>query len=183
MFDEVQTGFGLTGKFWAADHYVKPDIISFGKKAQVCGILVSERVDEVKDNCFHVSSRINSTWGGNLIDMVRSKYIMEVMRDENLVHNSNVRGKYLLNRLEEIQLQFPELVSNARGLGLMCSFDLPDGDERDNFRKICYKNKLLILGCGWKSIRFRPPLNISDDELEEGLKVIEKILKLIMANN
>lgn len=183
MFDEVQTGFGLTGKFWAADHYVKPDIISFGKKAQVCGIMVSERVDEVKDNCFHVSSRINSTWGGNLIDMVRSKYIMEVMRDENLVHNSNVRGKYLLNRLEEIQLQFPELVSNARGLGLMCSFDLPDGDERDNVRKFCYENKLLILGCGKKTIRFRPPLNITNDELDEGLQVIEKVLKLMMANN
>jgi len=183
MFDEVQTGFGLTGKFWAADHYVKPDIIAFGKKAQVCGIMVSERVDEVKDNCFHVSSRINSTWGGNLIDMVRSKYIMEVMRDENLVHNSNARGKYLLNRLEEIQLQFPELVSNARGLGLMCSFDLPNGDKRNNFRKFCYENKLLILGCGKKTIRFRPPLNIADDELEEGLQVIEKVLKLKMFKN
>ncbi len=183
MFDEVQTGFGLTGKFWVADHYVKPDIISFGKKAQVCGIMVSERVDEVKDNCFHVSSRINSTWGGNLIDMVRSKYIMEVMRDENLIDNSNVRGKYLLNRLEEIQLQYPELVSNARGLGLMCSFDLLNSDKRDNFRKICYKNKLLILGCGKKTIRFRPPLNITNDELEEGLQVIEKVLKLKTSKN
>ena len=183
LFDEVQTGFGLTGKFWAADHYVKPDIISFGKKAQVCGIMVSERVDEVKDNCFHVSSRINSTWGGNLINMVISKYIMEVMRDENLVDNSNARGKYLLNRLEEIQLQYPELVSNARGLGLMCSFDLPSGDKRDNFRKFCYENKLLILGCGKKSIRFRPPLNITDDELEEGLQVIEKVLKLKVFKN
>jgi len=179
MFDEVQTGFGLTGKMWAADHYVKPDIISFGKKAQVCGIMVSDRVDEVKDNCFHISSRINSTWGGNLVDMVRSKFIMQIMKKENLVENAAERGNYLLGRLEEIQVQHPELISNVRGLGLMCSFDLPDGDLRDKFRKMSYENKLLILGCGEKSIRFRPPLNITDDELEEGLQIIEKVLKLM----
>ena len=183
MFDEVQTGFGLTGKMWASDYYVKPDIISFGKKAQVCGIMVSERVDEVKDNCFHVSSRINSTWGGNLVDMVRSKLIMDIMQEENLVENAAERGNYLLGRLEEIQVQHPELVNNARGLGLMCSFDLPDGELRDKFRKLSYDNKLMILGCGEKSIRFRPPLNITNDELEDGLQIIEKVFKLMTSNN
>ena len=182
MFDEVQTGFGLTGKFWASEHYVKPDIIAFGKKAQVCGIMVSDRIDEVKNNCFKVSSRINSTWGGNIVDMVRSKYIMEVIDKDNLVENANERGKYLLNRLNEIQVQFPELISNVRGLGLMRSFDLPSAELRDDFRTICEKEKLLILGCGDKSIRFRPPLNITNDELEEGLEVIEKVLNLLMSN-
>jgi L-lysine 6-transaminase len=179
MFDEVQTGFGLTGKFWASEYYVEPDIIAFGKKAQVCGIMVGKRVDEVKDNCFHVSSRINSTWGGSLIDMVRSRYIMEVIRDEKLVENAANRGIYLSSRLEQIQLQFPKLVSNTRGLGLMCSFDLSDKEKRNQFRKLSYKEKILILGCGEKSIRFRPPLNITNDQLEEGLKVIEKVLKLM----
>jgi L-lysine 6-transaminase len=98
MFDEVQTGFGITGKFWAAEHYVKPDIIAFGKKAQVCGIMVSDRIDEVKDNCFKVSSRINSTWGANFTDMVRSKYIMDVIQDENLVENARIVGEYLKNQ-------------------------------------------------------------------------------------
>ena len=182
MFDEVQTGFGLTGKFWASEYYVKPDIIAFGKKAQVCGIMVSDRIDEVKDNCFRVSSRINSTWGGNLVDMVRSKYIMEVIDKDNLVENANERGKYLLKRLNEIQFQFPELTNNVRGLGLMRSFDLPSAELRDEFRAICEKEKLLILGCGEKSVRFRPPLNITNDELEEGLEVIEKVLKLLMSN-
>ena len=181
MFDEVQTGFGLTGKFWAYEHYVKPDIIAFGKKAQVCGIMVSDRIDEVKDNCFKVSSRINSTWGGNFVDMVRSKYIMEVIEKENLVENAIERGNYLLRRLYEIQVQFPQLVNNARGLGLMCSFDMPSAEQRDEFRTICEKEKLLILGCGEKSIRFRPPLNITDDELEEGLQVIEKVLNFMMS--
>ena len=179
MFDEVQTGFGLTGKFWASEYYVEPDIIAFGKKAQVCGIMVSDRIDDVPDNCFHVSSRINSTWGGNLVDMVRSTHIMEIMRDENLVENSNERGKYLLGRLQIMQSKYPELVSNARGLGLMCSFDLQDKEHQKNFINLCFKNKLIILGCGEKTIRFRPPLNITDDELDEGLQVIEKVLKLM----
>ncbi len=176
MFDEVQCGFGLTGKFWASDHYVQPDIISFGKKAQVCGIMVSDRVDEVENNCFKVSSRINSTWGGNLTDMVRSQRILEIIEEENLVENARVQGEYLLKSLENIQNEFPTLISNARGLGLMCAFDLPDGTIRDNFRAACQKEKVLLLGCGNKSIRFRPPLNITKDELDEGLKIIRSIL-------
>ncbi len=182
MFDEVQTGFGLTGKFWAAEHYVKPDIIAFGKKAQVCGIMVSERIDEVPDNCFKVPSRINSTWGANFTDMVRSKYIMDVIHDEKLVENSRIVGEYLRSELYNIQNEYPQLISNARGLGLMCAFDFPNHKLRDDFRKIAYKEKLIILGCGDHAIRFRPPLNITKDELDEGLKVIRKVLNLMASN-
>ena len=179
MFDEVQTGFGLTGKFWAFEHYIKPDIIAFGKKSQQCGIMVSERIDDIDDNCFLVSGRINSTWGGNLVDMVRSTFIMNIIDEENLVDNAAKRGKYLISRLEEIQQKFTNLVSNVRGLGLLCSFDMPDKEARNEFRKIAEKEKLLILGCGNKSIRFRPMLNITDDELEEGLQIIEKVLRIM----
>ena len=182
MLDEVQTGFGLTGKFWASDYYVQPDIISFGKKAQVCGIMVSDRIDEVSDNCFHVSGRINSTWGGNLVDMVRSTYIMEIIHDENLVKNSRDRGIYLLKRLHQIQVKFQSLVNNARGLGLMCSFDLSDKERQKYFINNCFENNLMILGCGEKTVRFRPPLNITDEELEEGLQVVEKVLILMSSN-
>ena len=182
MFDEVQSGFGITGKFWAYEHYVKPDIISFGKKSQQCGIMVSERVDEIEENCFNVSGRINSTWGGNLVDMVRSKQILDVMKEEKLVENSENRGKFLLNRLYGIQSQFPNLISNTRGVGLLCAFDFPNPALRDKFRMAAEKEKLLILGCGTKTIRFRPMLNITDDELEEGLQVIEKVLKIMTSN-
>ena len=160
MFDEVQTGFGLTGKFWAAEHYVKPDIIAFGKKAQICGITVSDRIDDIDEHCFRKPSRINSTWGGNLVDMVRSKHILRTMEEENLVENSRVVGEHLLSQLKEIQKDFPNTVSNARGLGLMCSFDLPSTETRNMFKENCLREKLIILGCGEKSIRFRPPLNI-----------------------
>ncbi len=144
----MQTGFGLTGKFWASEYYVKPDIIAFGKKAQVCGIMVTDRIDDIKENCFKKSSRINSTWGGNLTDMVRSKHIMRIIEEENLINNSFEMGKYLLDELLKIQNEYPELISNARGLGLMCSFDLPNGELRNRFRDECFKNKLIILGCG-----------------------------------
>lgn len=179
MFDEVQTGFGLTGKFWASDYYVKPDIISFGKKAQVCGIMVSDRVDEVEKNCFKVSSRINSTWGADLVDMVRSKFILDVIHNDNLVENSQIVGEYLKNELIKLQNDFPSLISNARGLGLMCSFDLPSTELRNKFREIAYKEKLIILGCGEKAIRFRPPLTITKDEVDEGLQIIRKVLNFM----
>jgi L-lysine 6-transaminase len=183
MFDEVQTGFGLTGKFWASEHYVNPDIIAFGKKAQVCGIMVNDRIDDIEENVFHKSSRINSTWGADLTDMVRSKHIMRIISEENLVENAERVGKVLLKNLKEIQDEYPSLVSNARGLGLMCSFDLPNTEMRNKFREECYKHKLLILGCGERSIRFRPPLNVNEEDLIEGLKIIKKVLFLLSSNN
>ncbi len=183
MFDEIQTGFGLTGKFWASEYYVNPDIISFGKKAQVCGIMVSDRIDDIPENCFRKSSRINSTWGANLVDMVRSKHILQIIKEDNLVDNANVQGKYLLDNLLDLQSEFKGIVSNVKGLGLMCSFDLPDQPAINKFRKSCYQEKLLILGCGKKSIRFRPPLNITKEGLDEGLKIIKKVLSLLSSNN
>ena len=183
MFDEVQTGFGLTGKFWAADYYVKPDIIAFGKKAQVCGIMVSDRIDDIDDNVFKVSSRINSTWGADLTDMVRSKFILDVIKKENLVENSKKVGEHLKFQLAKIQKEYPNLISNVRGLGLMCSFDLPTADIRNKFREICYKEKLMILGCGEKSIRFRPPLNVTENEIDKGLTIIRKVLSFMSSNN
>jgi len=176
MFDEVQTGIGLTGKMWAYEHFVKPDIFSFGKKSQVCGFLVSDKIDEIEDNVFHVSSRINSTWGGNLTDMVRFEKYLEVIEEENLVQSASVTGAYLLNKLIELQNEFPNKVKNARGLGLMCAFDFSTSEEKDIFRKKCYDNGLIILCCGECAVRFRPALNITKEEIDEGIDIIRKSL-------
>lgn len=176
MFDEVQTGIGITGKMWAAEHYVMPDIISFGKKVQLAGIMVSDRIDDIEENVFRKSSRINSTWGGNLVDMVRSQKILEVIYEENLIENAKNMGAYLLSHLEEMQSEFSAVVSNTRGLGLMCSFDFVDKDHRKEFLDLCYKNKLMMLGCGSRSVRFRTPLTVTKDDLDMGLKIIRDVL-------
>ncbi|WP_428235010.1 L-lysine 6-transaminase [Gracilimonas sp.] len=176
IYDEVQTGVGMTGKFWAHEHYVKPDILAFGKKAQVCGILASKRVDEVETNCFHVSSRINSTWGGNLVDMVRFGRILDVIEEENLVDNAAKVGNYLQTRLEALADQH-EYFTNPRGKGLFCAIDLPDGHSRDAVIKECVNNGLMILSCGPNTVRFRPPLTITQDQIDEGLDILEKAYK------
>jgi len=170
VFDEVQAGMGLTGKMWAHEHYgVKPDMVAFGKKTQVCGFMCGPRIDEVKDNVFRVSSRLNSTWGGTLVDMVRCQRYLEIMSEERLLENAAARGAELLQALESMAKEFPEHVSNARGKGLMCAFDLRDGALRDAVIKRAYEEGVVAIGCGPSSIRFRPSLVISKAALEEGL--------------
>lgn len=176
IYDEVQTGVGMTGKFWAHEHFVKPDILAFGKKAQVCGILANTRVDEVKTNCFHVSSRINSTWGGNLVDMVRFGRILDVIEEDHLVENAAKVGNYLQTRLEALA-DGHEYFSNPRGKGLFCAIDLPNTHARDSVIKECVSNGLMILACGPNTVRFRPPLTITEEQIDEGLDILEKAYK------
>jgi len=178
IIDEVQTGVGLTGKMWAYQHFdFEPDILAFGKKTQVCGIMVGSRVDEVKDNVFKVASRLNSTWGGNLVDMVRCQRYLEIIDEENLVKNASVQGKHLLAGLEEIERRYPNKILNARGRGLMCAFDLSTPKDRDEMRKKLYANNLLVLSCGAVTIRFRPPLIISSGEIDQALEIVDKTVK------
>jgi L-lysine 6-transaminase len=177
IMDEVQTGVGLTGKFWAHEYFVKPDIICFGKKTQVCGILASERVDEVEHNVFQEPSRINSTFGGNLIDMVRFTYILKVIEEEELVENARIQGELLLSEIQKISEDFPHLVSNPRGRGLMCAFDLPDEATRDRFLEEVTREKLMIMGCGEKSVRFRPHLIITAEEITQAVDIMRKVLR------
>ena len=178
IMDEIQTGIGLTGKFWAHEHFtVRPDILCFGKKTQVCGILASTRIDEVADNVFREPSRINSTFGGNLIDMARCSMILKIIRNNNLVDNAEKRGKELLSGLETLCLDFPDKMNNARGRGLMCAFDLKDGKKRDRCLVHLLNEKILLAGCGEKSIRFRPHLIITKDEIALLLQTIRKVME------
>ena len=194
IYDEVQTGVGITGKMWAHQHFTPslcpcdktiekeplPDIISFGKKSQVCGILAGDRVLEAKNNVFQRSSRINSTFGGNLTDMVRFKIILETIQEHNLLENAQIKGDYLLQKLHHLEEQFPAFMVNSRGSGLFCSFDLPSSDERDLLTQEAYKNNLLILGCGTKSIRFRPHLTVTEQEIDFAIDGLEKSIKNIL---
>ncbi len=172
VFDEVQTGVGITGAFWAHQALgVEPDLMAFGKKTQVCGFLGGRRLDEVEDNVFRVPSRINSTWGGDLTDMVRFDRILEVIEEQDLVAHAGRVGAHLLDRLHALDEEHVA-ISGARGRGLMCAFDLPDRDSRDRVIQRCFDNGLIILGCGTRSIRFRSPLTITTDEVDTGIEII-----------
>ncbi len=176
IFDEVQTGVGLTGKMWAHEYFVKPDLMSFGKKTQVCGFMASKRIEEVKENVFAVASRINSTWGGGLVDMVRCQKYLEIIHEDKLVENAAKVGEHLQSKLKGLADEFPSLVSNVRGRGLYCAFDLPDTETRNKLRADAYKLGLVILGSGSQSMRFRPPLIITAEQIDEGVGMIRKAL-------
>ncbi len=180
IFDEVQTGVGLTGSMWVHEQLgVTPDIMAFGKKMQVCGVVATNRIDDIPDHVFKVSSRINSTWGGSLTDMVRATRYLEIIEEEALISNVQTVGGTLLNALNEYSVEFSSIMSNARGRGLFCAFDLKDAETRNKFRSHCMDAGLIILGCGDHSVRFRPPLNLSHDELQQGLTIIHDSLKKI----
>jgi L-lysine 6-transaminase len=176
IFDEVQTGVGLTGKFWAWENFdVKPDLIAFGKKTQVCGVAASDRVNEV-ESVFRISSRINSTFGGSLTDMVRSTQYLKIIESENLEKNAAVQGEYILNQLGALNKKVPQM-SNIRGRGLLVAFDLPTSQDRDNYRRLAWDLGLLVITCGDRSIRLRPVLDISKADIDEAMGLFEATFK------
>ncbi len=180
IYDEVQTGFGTTGKWWCFEHFgVEPDLLAFGKKSQVCGICASDRLEEV-DSVFQVSSRINSTWGGNLVDMVRCQRYIEIIEDENLLANATEVGAHLLNGIQALEELHPGRVANARGRGMFVAFDLTDGEIRDRVLKAMMDADLLGLASGDSTIRFRPNLSLTTAEADEGLARLESALAIAL---
>lgn len=177
ILDEVQTGIAMTGKMWCYQHYgIVPDVISFGKKTQVCGILANkEKFDRVEKNVFQESSRINSTFGGNLVDMIRFKLILEIIEKEGLVNKAESLGEYLQVKLMELAEKHPA-ISNVRGKGLLVAFDLPSPEIRDKFVADAMAENMLILGCGDRSIRFRPHLTVTKEDLDKAISIVDKVV-------
>ncbi len=179
IVDEVQTGVGTTGRWWAYEHYgFEPDILCFGKRMQVCGILAGSRLDEVP-SVFHVSSRINSTWGGNLTDMVRATRYLQVIESEQLVENAQRTGDHFVRRLTELARRHAGLVSNVRGRGLFVAFSLPDPAKRNAVLQQCMKDGLLLLSSGPSSVRARPPLTVSIEEIDRAVELLDRALAKI----
>jgi L-lysine 6-transaminase len=178
IVDEVQTGVGITGTMWAHEQFgLAPDALGFGKKTQVCGCLVGPRVDEEPNNVFKVSSRINSTWGGGLTDMVRSARYLEIIAEERLIENARTVGERLLRGLREVEHELGGLMTNARGLGLMIAFDLPTPEVRARAQQTIADNGLLVLTCGTRSIRFRPHLDLTEADADAGLEIVRRSLQ------
>ena len=180
VMDEVQTGVGMTGTAWAYQQLgVQPDVVAFGKKAQVCGVMAGGRVDEVSDNVFVVGSRINSTWGGNLTDMVRARRILEVIERDALIERAGFLGAHLLHELKLLGAKHA-VVSDVRGRGLMCAFTLPSAELRDAIvSKLRTDEHVMVLGCGTSSLRVRPALTITIDEIDRGIAALDRVLSSI----
>ena len=177
IFDEVQTGVGMTGTAWAYQQLgVVPDVVAFGKKAQVCGVMAGGRVDDVAENVFHVSSRINSTWGGNLTDMVRARRVLEVIEADGLIDNAVRMGWYLVGQLRCLAGEFPSLVLDPRGRGLMCAFSMPSGAQRDEVLRRLWQRRVILLASGADSVRFRPALTVSRAEIDEAVQAVRDVL-------
>lgn len=175
ILDEVQTGVGITGTPWAHQQLgLEPDLVAFGKKTHVCGLIGGRRVDEVVDNVFEVSSRLNSTFGGGLADIARGAVIFEVIERDNLVDNAAKTGRHLQGRLEELAAAH-DAVTNPRGRGLFCAIDLPDGARRDAVVTHLFEHeRVIILGSGPRSIRFRPTLTVTTEELDEAVAAVDR---------
>ena len=175
VFDEVQAGMGLTGRWWAFENFgVTPDVFAFGKKAQVCGIASNHRVDDV-DSVFKVSSRINSTWGGNITDMVRVERYIQVIAENDLLENARTIGAQIVKDLQEIAAETGK-ISNVRGQGLMIAFDLPNGGVRDAFADRLMQNGVVMLGCGDQSMRLRPALDLDSEAAAVAIERIRQSL-------
>ena len=182
VLDEVQTGVGLTGTAWAYQQLgLEPDIVAFGKKVQLGGIMAGRRVDEVPDNVFRVSSRINSTWGGGLVDMVRSRRILEIIEADGLLDNAAKVGGYFLGELLDLRDTHRSIVTNVRGRGLMCAIDLPTAALRDLAVAELRHSRVLVLACGERTIRFRPALTVTEDELQFGVRAMDGVLGQLTA--
>ncbi len=177
IVDEVQTGVGMTGTIWAYRQLgLQPDVVAFGKKTQVCGIMAGGRVDEVPGNVFEVSSRLNSTWGGNLTDMVRARRILEVIESDRLDERARDLGELLLDRLRDLARRYDNL-TDPRGRGLMCAVTVESAELRDAvLTEARERERVLLLGTGERGIRFRPPLTVTAAELEEAVAALDRVL-------
>ncbi|MFI6640480.1 L-lysine 6-transaminase [Streptomyces sp. NPDC050504] len=177
VMDEVQTGVAMTGTAWAYQQLgVQPDIVAFGKKVQVCGIMAGGRIDEVGENVFNVSSRLCSTWGGNLTDMVRSRRILEVIESEGLIERSAELGEHLQQGLAALA-QRHAVISDVRGRGLFCALSLPTTDMRDTvLARLREDERVLVPGSGPTSVQFRPGLTVTREELDHGIAALDRVL-------
>jgi len=172
IFDEVQTGIGATGTFWCHEQMgVEPDIVVWGKKTQVCGLHAGPRINEVERNVFVESSRINSTFGGNLVDLVRFTKVLEIIERDGLVARTAEVGAYFKTKLEELAASYPDILSNVRGRGTFLAVDLVDSSARDAAKKTAMEHGLLLLTSGDRSLRFRPALTFTKENVDEAMEL------------
>jgi L-lysine 6-transaminase len=179
VLDEVQTGAGVTGTPWAYQQLgLEPDVVAFAKKVQLGGIMAGRRVDEISGHVFQTPGRISSTWGGGLADMVRSTRLLEIIERDGLIERAAKTGAWLLAELRALGERHAGVVTNVRGRGLMCALDLPGTGIRNDTLRLLREQRVIMLPCGERSIRFRPALDVTEHDLEFGLNALDRVLAL-----
>ncbi len=183
--DEVQTGFGRTGKWFASEHFgIKPDIMSIAK-AMGSGMPIGASMCRSDLDFAHKGAHSN-TYGGNLVACASSMATIGVMEQEGLIQHSAAMGDRMAKRLDEFKDQHKG-IGDARGLGLMRAIEFVSakGDHnpklRDAVETECWKRGLLVLGCGPSGLRFIPPINLSKGQLDGGMDVVAAALKAAKA--
>ena len=167
ILDEIQTGFGTTGKIWYYEYLgFEPDILVFGKKSQVCGIVVSDKYKEILNNPYQ---KLDVTFDGELIDVVRATYILKAFEKYNILDNVNSNSKILRKKLES-------KVLNYRSIGHLVAFDFKTSQQRDLFVKKCFTYNLLVNKGGINSIRLRPNLFLTKEEISTFIDIFIKVL-------
>lgn len=178
IVDEVQTGGGSTGKFWAHEHWElenPPDIVTFSKKLQTGGYFAKEefRLQE--------GFRIFNTWMGDPSKMISLQAFLEVLERDNLLENTQVTGDFLHHGLEELSTKYPSLISNVRGQGTYLAIDLPTEAQRNDYIGILKMLGVAAGGCGTVSVRFRPALVFQPRHAAECLTKLDEACELLLA--
>jgi len=172
IFDEIQTGFCSTGDVWFFERLGwSPDLVVFGKKSQVSGFFIREGFDEIFST--NEAGRLCVTFDGDILDMIRCKHIIKAIKRENLLLNVKHRGNQLIEGLKQIRG-----ILNPRGAGVLIGFDLKDRTTRDRFIANLREKRMICNLAGKNSIRLRPPLSVSEDEIDMALNLIEEALNV-----
>ena len=163
--DEIQSGIGRTGEFWASDGFaIEPDVICAAKGARVGATIAS--ADVFPDE----KSRLSSTWGaGDVVDSMQGALTIDVIRDRNLLANAVTRGEQLRAELADAEL--PNAV-DLRGKGLMQAVEFDTEARRDAVEDEAVKRGLLTLGCGHKTLRLLPPLDVREREISIAVELL-----------
>jgi 4-aminobutyrate aminotransferase len=170
IIDEVQSGIGRTGEWWAWQHYgIRPDIMTAAKALQVGATLFDSEFDP------HEKGALSSTWGGgHRTDMAVGATVIEVIKRDKLLDNAKEMGNVLLKCLSEFVGKYG--VIDARGLGLMIGVDYESKERRDEVLQKAFKNGLITLPAGERTMRIIPPLIITKEEIDEGVEILGKSL-------
>ncbi|MBN3037405.1 MAG: aminotransferase class III-fold pyridoxal phosphate-dependent enzyme [Candidatus Diapherotrites archaeon] len=169
--DEIQSGIGRTGEWWAFQHYgITPDAMTAGKGLQIGATIANRKLFPAE------SGAISSTWGGGaLIDMALAVTTIKAIKKHKLLSHNKRMGNYMKKQLLELQFRH-QRVSGARGLGLMLAFDLPTKEERDAFLLACLQKGLVLLGCGQRGVRLIPPYVVEKEQADEAMQVMRQSL-------